>query len=112
MKKIRRLVFCGILSLLAAGCGGASTPAGTGDAARLDVVLVTLDTVRADVLPLYGGTGIETPHLDAFAARSVVFDRMAALAPVTGPSHATLLTGLAPRLRFREIEEFEPDRFL
>ncbi len=61
-----------------------------------DVVLVTWDTVRADVLPLYGGRGIETPNLDALAERSVVFDQMVAVAPITGPSHASLLTGRMP----------------
>lgn len=70
-------------------------PAG-GVAGRPDLVLVTWDTVRADVLPLYGGRGLETPNLDALAERSVVFEDMTAVAPVTGPTHATILTGLAP----------------
>jgi len=96
MRSIPRLALFGALGLLAGACGRASAPGGSGDSSRPNVVLVTLDTVRADLLPVYGGTGIETPHLDAFSADSVVFDRMTALAPVTGPSHATLLTGLAP----------------
>ncbi|MFQ5748485.1 MAG: sulfatase, partial [Planctomycetota bacterium] len=60
------------------------------------VVLVTWDTTRRDVLPLYRGTGLETPSLTAFASRSVVFDHMTSVAPITGPSHATLLTGVIP----------------
>ncbi len=60
------------------------------------VVLVTWDTTRRDVLPLYGGTGLETPSLLDFASRSVVFDHMTSVAPITGPSHATLLTGVIP----------------
>jgi len=71
-------------------------PAGPAPAGANNVVLITWDTVRADVLPLYGGTGLETPHLDAFAARSVVFDQMTAEASITAPSHATLLTGVVP----------------
>ncbi|MFQ5748921.1 MAG: sulfatase-like hydrolase/transferase [Planctomycetota bacterium] len=61
-----------------------------------NVVLVTWDTVRADVLPLYGGRGLETPVLDDFASHSAVFDSMTAVTPLTGPAHATLLTGLVP----------------
>ncbi len=71
-------------------------PARSAPAGANNVVLITWDTVRADVLPLYGGTGLETPHLDAFAARSVVFDQMTAEASITAPSHATLLTGVVP----------------
>lgn len=61
-----------------------------------NVVLITWDMVRADVLPLYGGRGIETPHLDRLADQSAVFEQMIAVAPITGPSHASLLTGVVP----------------
>jgi len=61
-----------------------------------NVVLVTWDTVRSDVLPLYGGRGLETPFLDDFASHGAVFDSMTAVTPLTGPAHATLLTGLVP----------------
>ncbi len=61
-----------------------------------NVVLVTWDAVRADVLPLYGGRGLETPVLDDFASHGAVFDSMTAVTPLTGPGHATLLTGLVP----------------
>lgn len=72
-------------------------PAPDGDApAGPDVVLVTWDTVRADVLPPWGGTGIATPNLDRLAARSVAFEQMVAPAPITGPSHASLLSGRVP----------------
>jgi len=66
------------------------------DSTRPNLVLVTWDTVRSDVLPLYGGTGIGTPHLDAFAGRSVLFENMFAVAPLTAPSHASMLTGVVP----------------
>lgn len=65
-------------------------------AAGPNVVLISWDTVRADVLSPYGGTGLATPNLDALAARSVVFDQAIAAAPITGPSHASMLTGLYP----------------
>ncbi len=61
-----------------------------------NVVVITLDTLRADVLPLYGGKGLETPHLDQLASQSIVFDDMCAVSPITGPSHASILTGVMP----------------
>lgn len=61
-----------------------------------NVVLITWDAVRADVLSLYGGRGIDTPNLDAFAAKSTVFDDMSAVAPITSPTHASIITGVVP----------------
>ena len=61
---------------------------------RPNVLLVTIDTLRADRLGCYGGA--PTPTLDALAARGVRFATAIAHAPLTGPSHASLLTGLTP----------------
>ncbi|HOW85008.1 MAG TPA: sulfatase-like hydrolase/transferase [Candidatus Aminicenantes bacterium] len=61
-----------------------------------NVVLVTLDTVRADALGCYGRRDVETPVLDAWAAAGVRFDRCYAQTPLTLASHATLLTGTQP----------------
>jgi arylsulfatase A-like enzyme/Flp pilus assembly protein TadD len=79
------------------GCGASGGDAG-GDAQRVpaNVVLITLDTVRADRLGAYGGPPGLTPHLDRLAARGVVFEQATSAAPLTLPSHATLLTGLEP----------------
>ncbi len=63
---------------------------------RPNILLVTIDTLRADHLPLYGYDKVQTPHLDALAAKSVVFDTVASHAPITLPSHASILTGLYP----------------
>ena len=60
------------------------------------VLLVTLDTTRADALGAYGGPAGLTPHLDGLAAQGVVFDEAIATAPLTAPSHASLLTGRYP----------------
>lgn len=60
------------------------------------VVLVTLDTTRADHLGPYGATEAETPTLDALAARGRVFERAYSSAPLTIPSHSTMFTGRAP----------------
>jgi arylsulfatase A-like enzyme/Tfp pilus assembly protein PilF len=59
-------------------------------------VLVTLDTVRADRLPAYGGTGIATPVLDAIAREGVRFESAATTVPFTLPAHCSILTGLYP----------------
>lgn len=60
------------------------------------IVLVSIDTLRSDHLPVYGYKGVETPNLDALAADSIVFERAYAHVPLTLPSHATLFTGLLP----------------
>jgi arylsulfatase A-like enzyme/Flp pilus assembly protein TadD len=61
-----------------------------------DVVIVTLDTVRADRLGCYGRAGATTPHLDALAGESVLFEDASCATPITLPSHATLFTGRYP----------------
>lgn len=73
-------------------------PAAPPRAGAPNLVLVSWDTVRADVLDLYGGAGVSTPHLDRLAAEGVVFDDAVASASITGPSHATMLTGHTPPL--------------
>ncbi len=65
-------------------------------ASALNVVVVTLDTTRADRLGCYGFTGVETPNLDALARDGVVFENETATVPLTLPSHASIFTGLVP----------------
>ncbi len=60
------------------------------------VVLITLDTVRADRLPAYGFQGVSTPALDRLAAEGIVFEDAVAPVPLTLPSHVSLLTGRWP----------------
>jgi choline-sulfatase len=62
----------------------------------LDVVLITLDTTRADRLGCYGRGGGTSPNLDGLAQRGVLFRRAYAHVPLTAPSHSSLLTGLLP----------------
>ncbi|MCH2102623.1 MAG: sulfatase-like hydrolase/transferase [Planctomycetes bacterium] len=61
-----------------------------------NLLLVTFDTTRADRIGCYGYGGASTPVLDALAAEGALFERCIAPAPVTLPSHATVLTGLQP----------------
>ncbi|MCB9758817.1 MAG: sulfatase [Alphaproteobacteria bacterium] len=63
---------------------------------RPDVLLVVLDTVRADHLSAYGHTRATSPQFDAIAASGVLFEDVTAPASWTWPSHASLFTGTAP----------------
>jgi arylsulfatase A-like enzyme len=63
---------------------------------RVNVLLVTLDTTRADRLHCYGNERIETPHLDRLAREGVRFERAYTAVPSTLPSHASILTGTYP----------------
>ncbi|MEW6320944.1 MAG: sulfatase-like hydrolase/transferase, partial [Acidobacteriota bacterium] len=60
------------------------------------IILISIDTLRADRLPVYGYAGGETPAIDELARSSVVFERAYAHSPQTLPSHASMLTGRLP----------------
>jgi tetratricopeptide (TPR) repeat protein len=77
---------------LAPGCG--RHPAETWRDAP--IVLVSIDTLRADHLPLYGYAKGSTPNLDALGREGVVFDEVYSHCPLTLPAHASMLTGLLP----------------
>lgn len=64
--------------------------------ARPNVLLVTLDTTRADRLGSYGYGPASTPHLDRLAREGVRFERALSPVPLTLPAHASLLTGRQP----------------
>jgi arylsulfatase A-like enzyme/Flp pilus assembly protein TadD len=75
----------------------AVSESGTFAKGRPSILLITLDTTRADHLEPYGATNVETPALSSLADRGIVFEHAVATAPETGPTHASLLTGLYPR---------------
>ncbi len=60
------------------------------------IILVSIDTLRADHLPAYGYKKVVTPALDALAADGVVFERAYSHAPQTLPAHAAILSGQLP----------------
>ena len=62
----------------------------------LSVLLITLDTTRADRIGAYGFADIETPHLDRLAAEGVLFEQAQAVAPLTLPAHSSIFTGEYP----------------
>jgi arylsulfatase A-like enzyme/Flp pilus assembly protein TadD len=62
----------------------------------INVILITLDTTRADRIGCYGHKAALTPTLDRLASKGVLFERAVSPAPLTLPTHASLLTGLYP----------------
>jgi choline-sulfatase len=87
-----------VLAVLAAGALPGCRRAEAQAAARevRDVVLVTIDTCRADAVGFGGNTRGTTPHLDAVAADGLVFSYAHAQNVLTLPSHVNILTGLYP----------------
>ena len=81
-----------VLSL--AACSASSEP--DGPLARSSVLLITLDTTRADALGCYGGPQDQTPNLDRLASEGIRFGQARSVAPVTLPAHASMLTGEFP----------------
>lgn len=63
---------------------------------RWNVVLVTIDTLRADHVSAYGKGRADTPAIDALASEGVLFEHCVAQAPLTLPSHASLLAATQP----------------
>ena len=87
----------GLLALLvAASCRPSSKSSAPSLPRRLNVVLVTIDTLRADRLGCYGDSKIDTPNLDRLAQKGALFENAVCQAPLTAPSHASMMTGLNP----------------
>src|SRR3954447_1827704 len=84
---------CGFFFVGMTACG--SQKPGSIPAAR-NLVLITIDTLRADRVGAYGNARARTGTLDGLASGGVLFERAYAAAPITLPSHATLLTGRYP----------------
>jgi len=99
--------------LLFPGQSVSSTPSEESPTPRLNLLLVTIDTLRADRLSCYDESHVRTPAIDALASRGTLFARAFAHVPLTLPSHASLLLGTTPlghgvhdNLNFVVIEEF------
>ena len=60
------------------------------------IILISIDTLRADRLPAYGSSRIATPAIDRLAADGIVFENAYAQVPLTLPSHASMITGNLP----------------
>jgi arylsulfatase A-like enzyme/Flp pilus assembly protein TadD len=92
---------CRLLGLLFLA---ASATAGTVALPPANVILITLDTTRADRMGFLGSKRGLTPNLDALARQSVVFTRAYSQVPLTTASHATILTGTYPQ--FHQVDDF------
>ena len=90
---VRRLLSAGIAGAL---LGGAGCPAELPGPPPPLLILISIDTLRADRLGFYGQARPVSPHLDTLAEKSVVFDAAQTTAPWTLPAHASLLSGRYP----------------
>jgi arylsulfatase A-like enzyme/Flp pilus assembly protein TadD len=88
------LILSGIAIL--AWFAGRSVLRGEPDAERPNVVVITIDTVRADHLGCYGDQNVQTPHIDALAGVSARFTHAYTPVPVTLPAHSAFFTGSFP----------------
>jgi len=80
----------GLAILLSLHCGSEKPPP------RPDILLITIDTLRADSLEPYGSTDTLTPNIARLAGEGVVYDAATTPMPLTRPAHASILTGLYP----------------
>ena len=84
-----------LLLLICSGCAAPAPEPPPASRAR-HLVLITIDTLRADRVGAYGYARARTPRIDGLAARGVRFEHAYATAPITLPSHASLMTGRYP----------------
>ena len=87
MKKIFNILLWGSALLFISGCGSRKPP---------NVLILTLDTTRADHLGCYGYDKGHTPNLDSLAAEGTLFEEAQSVMPITTPTHATIFTGRLP----------------
>jgi len=92
------LIFAGALGLWLSSRANrpSDIPDSIGTFPGASVIMVTLDTTRADRFGCYGSTAGLTPFIDSLAERGVVFENAQSVAPITLPSHASMMTGLYP----------------
>lgn len=107
MGALRRLL---VVSLVAAGCGGEPARAPT-PTAPPDILLVVVDTLRADHLGIYGYDRPTSPHIDALARRGAWYTRAYAQSGWTMASFASLLTGLLPHQHRVVRDGRDPTRY-
>jgi arylsulfatase A-like enzyme/Flp pilus assembly protein TadD len=71
-------------------------PQGAGEEGRLNVLLITIDTLRPDRLSCYSSPYLKTPNIDGLADKGILFSRAFAHTPTTLASHTNILLGLTP----------------
>jgi arylsulfatase A-like enzyme len=96
VKRLGWLCLATLVALAHWRCGGGSDIPSAAPAERPNLVLVTIDTLRADRVGAYGHAAAETPFLDRLARKGVLLGDSVVQVPQTRPSHASILTGLQP----------------
>jgi tetratricopeptide (TPR) repeat protein len=91
-----RLRFAVVVVTLLTACTGCRWFAGRQPVSGGPVILISIDTLRADHLPVYGYAGVRTPAIDALAKTSTLFEHAYTHAPQTLPAHTSILTGELP----------------
>ena len=99
---LTRRLLCLVCSLASAMAGTTTPPPAKSQPPN--VILITLDTTRADRMGFLGSKRGLTPNLDALARQSVVFTHAYSQVPLTTASHATILTGTYPQ--FHQVNDF------
>ena len=92
MSRVRHQLFALILASVTLACDKGAAPRDH----DLNVLLITIDTLRADALGAYGNPSVSTPSIDRLAQAGVRFSRAHAHSVVTLPSHASILSGRYP----------------
>jgi arylsulfatase A-like enzyme/Tfp pilus assembly protein PilF len=90
------LLFMSGVIAITFGCRGKSRPSSLAGSDSFNILIVTLDTTRADRLGCYGYAHALTPNLDRLAAEGVRFSHAYSPVPLTLPAHCSLFTGLYP----------------
>lgn len=85
---LKRFALPCTLLLALAGCDLGGAPP--------NIILITLDTTRADRLGCYGSEIADTPNLDRFAQTATLFENAMTAVPITLPAHSSMMTGMTP----------------
>ncbi len=108
INSIKKLLIIIFLGLLFSGCSFFKPEK------RLNLILITIDTLRADRVSVYSEKFLRTPNIDSIAKKGLIFKRAFSDVPLTLPSHTTILTGLTPlghgvhdNMGFRVNEDIE-----
>jgi arylsulfatase A-like enzyme/Flp pilus assembly protein TadD len=93
LRSLPTLLLIAVLTACNRGPERVATPV---TSSRVPVILISIDTLRADHLPAYGYRGVATPAIDALRRDSILYQNAYSHCPMTLPSHLSLLTGLLP----------------
>ncbi len=96
MRKYKIILFVTVIFLLSASLLSCQSEKTEKITKPKNIILITLDTTRPDLLGCYGGNTVKTPNLDSFSEDAVIFENANSQIPSTGPSHASMFTGKYP----------------